>query len=132
MKNQRDVCLARDAGYLEYEELPGKIKTGCMHSPGYKSHYCTLHSPTICQVPSDDDAEGKGETTDVIASILDTKTTRSTKYYKAYIMLLMHVDYFNDCLQVMWLGKDDASTSWVQKDKVPQKVIDDYESGAKM
>ncbi len=36
IKNHRDVCKARDAGYTEYEGLPGSIKTGCMNTPSVK------------------------------------------------------------------------------------------------
>ncbi len=43
MKNRRVVCNARDAGYVEYPGLPGKIKTGCMKTPSYGSKYCYSH-----------------------------------------------------------------------------------------
>ena len=45
MKNRRDVCMAWEAGYIEYEGLEGKIKTGCINTPEQKSQYCTLHKP---------------------------------------------------------------------------------------
>ena len=35
MKNHRDVCLATNAGYTEYNGLP--VRTGCPNSPDYKS-----------------------------------------------------------------------------------------------
>ena len=38
MKNQREVCLAKDAGYITYPGLPGRIKTGCMASPHVFAH----------------------------------------------------------------------------------------------
>ena len=41
MKNHRDVCLAREAGYVEFCGLPGKMKT-----PQPKSRYCSVHAPT--------------------------------------------------------------------------------------
>ena len=43
MKNRRDICSAKDAGYVEYPGLPGRIKTGCMASPAFKSRYCNQH-----------------------------------------------------------------------------------------
>lgn len=48
MKNRRHVCNARDAGYIEYQGLPGKIKTGCMLTPEYKSEYCRKHTIRAC------------------------------------------------------------------------------------
>ena len=29
MKNHRDVCMARDAGFIEFDGLEGRLKTGC-------------------------------------------------------------------------------------------------------
>ena len=48
MKNRRHVCNARDAGYNEYPGLPGKVKTGCMMTPEYKSRYCNQHQLRSC------------------------------------------------------------------------------------
>lgn len=48
MKNRRHVCNARDAGYIEYDGLPGKVKTGCMLTPEYKSRYCSNHKIRAC------------------------------------------------------------------------------------
>ena len=48
MKSWRDVCMAQEAGYIEYEGLQGKIKTGCVNTPEQKSQYCTLDKPRAC------------------------------------------------------------------------------------
>ena len=48
MKNQREVCLAKDAGYVSYPGLPGRIKTGCMASPAFKSRFCPNHTIRLC------------------------------------------------------------------------------------
>lgn len=48
MKNRRHVCNAKDAGYIEYPGLPGRVKTGCMRSPQYKSRYCSEHQLYSC------------------------------------------------------------------------------------
>ena len=48
MKNRRRVCNARDAGYIEYPGLPGRVKTGCMMTPQYESHYCSQHQIHSC------------------------------------------------------------------------------------
>ena len=36
MKNNREVCSAVDAGYIEYAGLPGSVKTGCTETPEEK------------------------------------------------------------------------------------------------
>ena len=40
--------MAKDAGYIEFDGLPGKIKTGCHASPQYKGRYCICHTPNAC------------------------------------------------------------------------------------
>ena len=44
MKNRRDVCMAKDAGSIEYPGLPGHIKSGCTASPKFNSLHakCTF------------------------------------------------------------------------------------------
>ena len=37
MKNRRDVCMAKDAGYIQYLGLPGHIKSGYTLSPKFVS-----------------------------------------------------------------------------------------------
>ena len=50
MKNRRDVCYARDAGFIQFDGLPGLIKTGCTATPAYKSHYCSEHTNRVCEL----------------------------------------------------------------------------------
>ena len=77
MKNRRDVCAASEAGYTEYEGLPGAIKTGCQRSPGYQSKYCHEHSPRITSITSDEEAKPG-----VVGVISAKKQTRSGLYYQ--------------------------------------------------
>ena len=44
MKNRHDVCMAKDAGYIQYPGLPGHIKSGCTSSPKFMSRYCQNHA----------------------------------------------------------------------------------------
>ena len=46
IKNHRSVCYAINAGYAEYNGLPGIIRTGCPNTPAYKSRYYSLHNST--------------------------------------------------------------------------------------
>ena len=42
MKNRRDVCYAKDAGFIQFDGLSGLIKTGCSATPAYKSRFCPI------------------------------------------------------------------------------------------
>ena len=39
-KNLREDCFIKDAGFVEFEGLPGLIKTSWLASPAFKSRYC--------------------------------------------------------------------------------------------
>ena len=95
MKNRRDVCMARDAGYTVYENLPGAVKTGCMNSPEPNSRHCKLHRIRACN-PSKDFIEDEAapevaESNDrVVEMILEKKITRKAVYYKVCILLIIN------------------------------------------
>ena len=76
MKNRRDVCMAKDVGYIQYQNLPGHIRSGCTASPQFKSRICREHESRA--LPCDDDKRGDP----VIEMILEKKTTRSSLFYK--------------------------------------------------
>ena len=98
MKNRRDICFAKDAGFIEFEGLPGSINTGCHASPAYKSRYCDKHMSLVCDschFEEDDTTEldapvgpilrasqkhKLGES--VILKIVTKKQTRKQTYYK--------------------------------------------------
>ena len=75
MKNHRSVCAASEAGYLQYDGLPGRVKTGCTNTPEQRSRFCHLHKPRALTSPS-------SNATTVIESVLEKKVTRSVTYYK--------------------------------------------------
>ena len=75
MKNHRSVCAANEAGYIQYDGLPGRVKTGCTNTPEQKHRFCSLHRP---RVPNSNDQNKSA----VIESVLEKKTTRSITYYK--------------------------------------------------
>jgi hypothetical protein len=76
LKNNREVCAAVDAGFVEYPGLPGKVKTGCMETPEQQSKYCSDHKPRRL-LGSDTKADGR-----VIEMILAKKETRQTVHYQ--------------------------------------------------
>lgn len=53
MKNRRDICFAKDAGSIQYDGLPGHIKTGCMASPAFKSRFCHQHTTRSCNLSTE-------------------------------------------------------------------------------
>lgn len=102
MKNRRDVCYAKDAGYLEFEGLSGSIKSGCQATPAYKSRYCDRHKHFACetqQLTATEDEDGddldapidplvrskqkqKQPGESIVELILAKKQTRQQTYYK--------------------------------------------------
>lgn len=79
MKNNREVCSAVDAGYAEFSGLPGRVKTGCPNSPGFKSRYCNLHAPVIVRSHEEPSKERPG-------IIVDKRITRNSTSYQVCIL----------------------------------------------
>ena len=108
MKNRRDVCYAKDAGYVEFDGLSGSIKTGCQATPAYMSRYCEQHKPFACDFKMDtgeeemdaSDLDGPVGSTlrsaqrsqepgeDIVEIILAKKATRKQTYYKVELVRL--------------------------------------------
>jgi len=82
LKNHRDICLAKEAGFVTYQGLPGKVKTGCPLTPELRSRFCSLHKPRVCTKP--DDATMTHDEQDVAEMIIEERTTRSDTYYKVF------------------------------------------------
>ena len=85
MKNRRDVCAASEAGFVEYEGLPGMIKTGCQLSPVNYSKYCYEHAPRI-SVRTQDQLPDRGEE-GVVRLITAKKTTRNDVFYQVHVFV---------------------------------------------
>ena len=81
MKNCRQICAATDAGFVEYDGLPGMVKTSCMNSPNQRSRLCAAHKP---QQLLSDDCDG------VIEMIVSKKTTKSTTFYEVRCLYNRH------------------------------------------
>ncbi len=79
MKYHRDVCAATEAGYIEYSELSGAIKTGCPKTPAFMSKFCYNHSARVGK-KSDENIDSSVE--DVVAFIVNKKQTRNETYYQ--------------------------------------------------
>ena len=75
LKNHRPVCAASEAGYVQYDGLPGKIKTGCTNTPRQKSRFCPVHKPRT--LTTDDESSGS-----VIEMILEKKALHNHTLYK--------------------------------------------------
>lgn len=83
-KNNRPVCAAEEAGFVEYAGLPGKVKTGCMATPDQSSLFCSLHKPRQLKV-SPTPFEGQRG---VIEMILRKKETRNAIHYEVHVQML--------------------------------------------
>ena len=90
------MCYSKDAGYIEYNGLPGKAKTGCPNTPELKSQFCTLHKPTatipqkikLTDVPAQASTSTSSQhsaSEEQIAIILAKKQTRQTTFYQVGI-----------------------------------------------
>lgn len=104
MKNRREVCNAKDAGFIQFDNLPGLIKTGCMATPTFKNRYCTEHVNQACtlqnmEIIDEELDEPVGPTIrslskqksvgdPVAETILAKKVTRKQVYYQVIINAL--------------------------------------------
>lgn len=80
-KNNRPVCAAEDAGFVEYTGLPGRVKTGCMATPEQTSIFCPLHKPRHIRQHCSSSSIQKESRHGVIEMIL-RKDTRNTTHYE--------------------------------------------------
>ena len=86
-KNNRPVCAAEDAGYVEYEGLPGSVKTGCMDTPEQKSRFCTSHRPR--EMKSESCPESNLPRHRVIEMIVTT-------FYEVYNIYVCNTEWWRD------------------------------------
>ena len=108
MKNRRDVCYAKDAGFIQFSGLPGSIKSGCHSTPAYKSRYCDDHLHFACDsrdlTCKEDKDSGEldapigpvlrsaqkqvhGES--IVEIIVAKKVTRQQTYYKVCLAIII-------------------------------------------
>lgn len=82
MKNRRDVCLAKDAGFIQYPGLPGHIKTGCMATPAFKSRYCPQHTTraysSVKETPAEENLQGPAATYPSLTTPTDEVTVTTS------------------------------------------------------
>ena len=62
LENRCDVCLAKDAAFVSYPGLSGHVKSGCMSTPSFKSHYCKQHCERACKPGTDCQSRSNGDT----------------------------------------------------------------------
>ena len=67
-----------EAGFVEFEGLPGMIKTGCQLSPANNSKYSYEHTPRIsCRAQDQLSDSGEG-----VVRLITAKETRGDVYYQ--------------------------------------------------
>ena len=81
-KNNRPVCAADEAGFIEYAGLPGKVRTD---TPEQNSLFCSAHKP---RQMSQDSTEPHGEQQHqgIVEMILNKKMTRNSIFYEVSII----------------------------------------------
>ena len=84
MKNHRDTCKAVDAGYIQFDGLPGLFKTGCTRTPAYMNRFCHDHAPRVCQIRTLTEDSPSPAEEGVVDSVISKKTLRNVTYYKVY------------------------------------------------
>ena len=67
------MCDATHAGIIEYEGLPGSLRSGCQLSPAYRSKYCFHHSPRVATTEDDNASDKEG----VVKFIIGKRVTRN-------------------------------------------------------
>ena len=82
--------MAKEAGYVTFQGLPGKVITGCPLTPELRSRYCHLHKPRVCTKLLDDANMTDGEE-DIIEMILEERVTRSATLYKVTWYLCTYI-----------------------------------------
>ena len=90
LKNHRDVCYAKDAGFIEFDGLDGSVKTGCQSTPDYKSRFCKDHKNQAVELREQSDSIDGNTTLPrnfkqgyPIPELVPTKkTTRKETYYQ--------------------------------------------------
>ena len=88
MKNQRNICAATEAGYIQYPHLHGSIKTGCQLSPPSTSKYCYFHAPHVCAGMLMQESDLCSQPTcksiheGVVQFVTSKKVTRNQVYYQ--------------------------------------------------
>ena len=106
MKNQRDVCAATEAGFIQYSSLAGSIKTGCQLTPLRSSKYCFHHAPRVAQksidCPETECTSASTKEDGIVKYLIAKKVTRNATYYQvhgklSYSSLLSHIHYCYYC-----------------------------------
>ena len=82
------LCI--NAGYMEYDGLPGKVRTGCPHTPQYMSRYCKPAIATVQNIkPDDETPQSLTSHEDPVGLIVNKRVTRSSTLYEVFPTILL-------------------------------------------
>ncbi len=98
MKIHRPVCGAKDAGCVEHDGLPGKVKTRCMNTTEQRSFFRANHKPRTDQTESSNA---------VVEFITGRRQLRNTCSYQVQIHACKCTERYL-FVQVVWLGQQKA------------------------
>ena len=82
LKNRRDICACNSAGWLTFDGLPDRIKTGCQLTPAWQSKYCYDHAPRVNSKTMYESEQYCPD--EVVQVITGKKQTRNGTYYQVY------------------------------------------------
>ena len=97
LKNRRDICACNSAGWLTFDGLPDRIKTGCQLTPAWQSKYCYDHAPRVNSKTMYESEQYCPD--EVVQVITGKKQTRNGTYYQVY-------QYFCIMCYVLYFGKN--------------------------
>ncbi|XP_068684800.1 uncharacterized protein [Montipora foliosa] len=103
--NNRECCMGKGCGFIQYDSLPGEVKTGCTQTPKLGKRFCVEHlldhkgldeiDPCLKEVAKEFEGclgpvlRSASKKVDVIpwgqeAEILETRTLRNKKFFKVF------------------------------------------------
>ncbi|XP_068734528.1 uncharacterized protein [Montipora capricornis] len=136
--NNRECCMGKGCGFIQYDSLPGEIKTGCTQTPKLGKRFCVEHlldhkgldeiDPCLKEVAKEFEGclgpvlRSASKKVDVIpwgqeAEILETRTLRNKKFFKFPPLMI-------------WIYGD-KSQSWEPESNIPAVLQENFEAGQK-
>ena len=69
LKKRGEVCMAKDAGYIEFAGIPEMMRTGCSCTLSYKCRFCPEHINHACMLQPETQQESRIEGMSVLELI---------------------------------------------------------------
>lgn len=111
--NNRECCMAKDSGFIQYDSLPGQIRSGCIMTPKLGSRFCEKHMVDHKELDKEKMADLSEAISDLgetlgpvlrsshkksdypkwgqVVKILQMRTLRNKKFFK--VLTLYHLNF---------------------------------------